>query len=113
MPSPDLSVQVKITPFNRETSLPSGDTQIVFVEVPSARIDRYRKDFLDFAKDATDKEIAEYLASQIAPYLLARAPNSYPPPWLIDPIAIPQLPSGIEARQPDIDYNGMKAWTEQ
>ena len=110
MPSLDVPVQVKITPCNRETSLPCGNAQIVFVEVSSARIEKYREDWPERLKSASDKELAEYLASEIAPHLLARSPDSPAPPWLIDPVAIPVSPPNIKARQPDFDYDGMKAW---
>jgi hypothetical protein len=109
MPSPDIYVQVTVTPHDRASGHPSDSPQTAIVEVPSARIKRYR-DQSPYPDEATDKELAEYLAGEIGPHALARAGLHRSGRWCIDSVALPQRPRWIEARQSDFSYDGMKAW---
>ena len=63
MPSPDIYVQVTVTPHDRESGHRSDSPQTVIVEVPGARIKRYR-DQSPYAVEATDQQLAEYLAGE-------------------------------------------------
>jgi hypothetical protein len=109
MPSPDIYVQVTVTPHDRESGHPSDSPQTSIVEVPGARIERYREQS-PYAGEATDEQLAEYLAGEIGPHVLARAGFHRSGPWCIDSVALPQRPQEIEARQSDFSYDSMRAW---
>jgi hypothetical protein len=72
MPSPDIYVQVTITPHDRQSGRPSDSPQTAIVEVPGTRIERYREQS-PYAGEATNEQLAEYLAGEIGPHALARA----------------------------------------
>ncbi|MBV8143159.1 MAG: hypothetical protein JO279_02105 [Verrucomicrobia bacterium] len=108
MPSPDIYVQITVTPHDRESERPSDSPQTVIVEVPGTRIERYRKQS-PYAGEASDEQLAEYLAGEIGPHALARA-GFRSGRWCIDSVALPQHPKLIEARQSDLSYDSMKAW---
>ena len=109
MPSSDVYVQVTVTAHDRASGHPSDSPQTVIVEVPSARIERYRKQS-PYAGEATDEQLAEYLAGEIGPHVLARTGFHRSGRWCIDSIALPKRPQWIEARQSDFSYDSMKAW---
>lgn len=109
MPSPDNYVQVTVTPHDRESGHPSDSPQMAIVEVPGARIKKYREQSPDTG-EATDEQLAEYLAGEIGPHPLARAGFRRSGRWCIDSVALPQHPRWIEARQPDFSYDSLRAW---
>jgi hypothetical protein len=109
MPSPDIYVQVTVTPHDRQSGRPSDSPQTAIVEVPGTRIERYREQS-PYAGEATDEQLAEYLAGEIGPHALARAGFHRSGRWCIDSVALPQRSQEIEARQSDFSYDGMKAW---
>jgi hypothetical protein len=61
--SPDIYVQVTVTPHDRESGHRSDSPQTMIVEVPGARIKRYR-DQSPYAGEATDEQLAEYLGAK-------------------------------------------------
>jgi hypothetical protein len=109
MPSPDIYVQVTVTPHDRESGHRSDIPQTMIVELPGARIKRYR-DQSPYVAEATDEQLAEYLAGEIAPHALARAGFHQSGRWCIDSVALPQRPRSIEARQSDFSYDSLQAW---
>jgi hypothetical protein len=108
MPSIDIYVQVTVTPHDL-SGRPSDSPQTAIVEVPGARIERYREQS-PYAGEATDEQLAEYLAAEIGPHALARTGLYRPVRWLVESVALPQRPPGVEARPSDCSYDGMKAW---
>jgi hypothetical protein len=104
----DIYVQVTVTPHDL-SGRPSDSPQTAIVEVPGARIERYREQWPP-AAEATDEELAEYLAGAIGPQALARAGLHRPVRWFVECVALPQHPPGVEARPSDFSYDGMKAW---
>jgi hypothetical protein len=108
MPSLDIFVQVTLTPHDL-SGRPSDSPQMAIVEVPGARIERYREQS-PYAGEATDEQLAEYLAGEIGPHALARAGLHRPVRWFLESVALPQRPPEVEARPPDFSYDGMKAW---
>jgi hypothetical protein len=77
MPSSDIYVQVTVTPHDRRSGRPSDSPQTAIVEAPGARIERYREQS-PYAGEATDEQLAEYLAVEIGPHALARAVSIEP-----------------------------------
>jgi hypothetical protein len=108
MSSVDIYVQVTATP--RDLSGRASDSpQMVIVEVPGARIERYREQSR-YAGEATDEQLAEYLAGEIGPHALTRAGLHRPGRWFVESVALPQRPPEVEVRPSDFRYDGMKAW---
>jgi len=109
MPSFDIYVQITITPLNRESGHPSDSPQTAIVEVPGARIERYREQ-LPYPGEATGEQLAQYLAGGIAPHALARSGFHRSGRWCIDSVALPERPHWIESRQSDFSYDSLRAW---
>jgi hypothetical protein len=109
MSSPNIYVQVTVTPHDRESERPTDSPRTAIVEVPGARIEKYR-DQSPYADEATDEQLAEYLAGEIGPHALARGGLHRSGRWCIDSVALPQRPQWIEARRSDFSYDNMKAW---
>ena len=108
MPSLDIYVQVTVTPHDL-SGRPSDSPQTAIVQVPCARIERYRVQS-PHAGEATAEQLAEYLAGEIGPRALARATLHRPVRWFVESVALPQRPPEVEARPSDFSYDGMKAW---
>jgi hypothetical protein len=104
------NIYVQITATQHDLSGRAADSpQMVIVEVPRARIERYREQS-PYAGEATDEQLAEYLAGEIGPQALAGAGLHRPGRWSVEPVALPQRPPEVEARPPDFSHDGMKAW---
>jgi hypothetical protein len=108
MPSLDIYVQLTVTPHDL-SGRPSDSPQTAIVEVPRARIERYREQSPNAGK-TTDEQLAEYVAGEIVPHVLARAGLHRPVRWFVESVALPQRPPVVEARPSDFSYDGMKAW---
>ena len=108
MPSLDIYVQVTVTPHDL-SGRPSDSPQVVIVEVPGPRIERYREES-PYTGEATDEQLAEYLAGALGPHTSARAGLHRPRRWFVESVALPQRPPEAEARSSDFSYDGMKAW---
>jgi hypothetical protein len=104
----DIYVQLTVTPHDL-SGRPSDSPQTAIVEVPGTRIESYREQS-PYAGEATDEQLAEYLAGEIGPHALARTGLDRPARWCIESVALPQRPPVVEARPPDFSYDGMKAW---
>jgi hypothetical protein len=104
----DIYVQVTVTPHDL-SGRPSDSPQTAIVEVPAARIERCREQ-TPYSAEATDEELAEYLAGALGPQALARTGLHRPVRWLVECVALPQRPPEVEARPSDFSYDGMKAW---
>ena len=109
MSSLDIYVQVTVTPHDL-SGRPSDSPQTAIVEVPGARIEKYREQS-PYASEAFDEQLAENLASEIGPHALARAGLHRPGRWFVESVALPQRPPGVDARPSDFSYDGMKVWT--
>src|SRR6201998_451043 len=108
MSSADIYVQVTAT--QHDLSGRAADSpQMAIVEVPRARIERYREQS-PYAGEATDEQLAEYLAGEIGPHALARTGLDRPARWWVESVALPQRPPVVETRPSDFSYDGMKAW---
>ena len=108
MPTPDIFVQVTATPMDRDSGQPVGEAKAVMVEVPGPRIDVHRERNREQTADATDRQIAEGLASDAGLRLLVRL--RHPGIGKIDKAAMPGRPAWTAARLPDFTYDGMNAW---
>jgi hypothetical protein len=76
---------------------------------PAREIKKYREQS-PYTGEATDEQLAEYLAGEIGPHPLARAGFRRSGRWCIDSVALPQHPRWIEARQPDFSDDSLRAW---
>ena len=108
MPSLDIYVQVTVTPHDL-SGRPSDSPQTMIVEVPGSRIERYREQS-PYAGEATDEQLAEYLAGATGPHALARAGLHRPRRWFVESVALPRRPPEVGARSSDFSYDGMRAW---
>jgi hypothetical protein len=108
MSSVDVYVQVTAIPQGL-SGRASDSPLMVIVEVPGLRIERHREQSPDTGK-ATDAQLAENLANEIAPHALATVGLHRPVRWFVEAVALPQRPPGVEARPSDFAYDGMKAW---
>ena len=108
MPFLEVYVQVSVTPHDL-SGRPSDSSQTAIVEVSAARIQMYREQS-PYAGEATDEQLAEYLAGEIGPHALARVGFHRPARWFVESVALPQRPPVVEARPSDFSYDGMKAW---
>jgi hypothetical protein len=108
MPTPDIFVQVTATPMDSDSGQPVGEAKTVMVEVPGNTIDGHRERNRKETADATDRQIAEELASDAGLHLLVRL--RHPGIGKIDKAALPMRPPWTAARPPDFTYDGMNAW---
>jgi Phage integrase family len=106
----NVYVQVTVTAQDPDSGQPLRDFRKVFVELPRARIERYRKESPKIGTDTADERLAEDLADDIAPHALLRISDPPPRPWRVDEVALSRRPSEIEGRQPDLSFESMKAW---
>jgi integrase len=104
----NVYVQVTVTAQDPDSGQLLHDFRKVFVEIPRVRIEYYRKESPKSGTDTAER-LAEDLVGDIAPHALVRIPNSPSRPWRIDKVALSRRPSEIEGRQPDLNFNGMKA----
>ena len=72
-------------------------------------IERYREQSL-YTNEATDEQLAENLAGEIAPQALTMAGLHRPARWSVECVALPQRSPEVEVRPSDFRYDGMKAW---
>jgi hypothetical protein len=108
MSSVDIYVQVTATPHDL-SGHPSDSPLMVIVEIPAARIERYREQS-PYTGEATDAQVAETLGSEIGPRALTGVGLHRPGRWFVESVALPQRPPEVEVRPPDFSYDGMKAW---
>src|SRR5260221_212263 len=106
----NVYVQVTVTAQDPNSGQMLRNFRRVFVEVPRARIERYRKESPKIAADTADERLSEDLAGDVAPYALGRIPDPPPGPWRVDKVALSGYPSEIEGRQHDLSFDSMKAW---
>jgi len=106
----NVYVQVTVTAQDPNGGRMLRNFRRVFVEVPRARIERYRKESPKIGADTADERLAEDLAGDVAPYALSRIPDPPPGPWRVDKVALSGYPSEIERRQHDLSFDSMKAW---
>jgi hypothetical protein len=109
MPSLTVYIQVTGTPHDL-SGRPSDSPQTAIIEVPGARIERCREQSL-YAADATDEQLAEYLAGEIGRQALAKDEILLHERWVLESIALPERPPEVDARPSDFNHDGMKAWT--
>jgi hypothetical protein len=103
-----IYVQVTATPHDL-SGRASDSPQMVIVEVPGARIERYREQS-SYTNEATDEQLAENLASEIGPQAVTMAGLHRPGRWSVECVALPQRPPEVQVRPSDFSYDGMKAW---
>jgi hypothetical protein len=108
MSSVDIYVQVTAIPHDL-SGRASDSPQMVIVEVPCARIERYREQS-PYAIASTDEQLAEQLAGEIGPQALASTGLHRPERWAVEPVALPRRPPEVEVRPSDFSCDGMKAW---
>ena len=110
MPTSNVYVQVRVKPQDSLSGQPTGESKTVIIEVSGPRIDSRRADDRSrkYATTATDNELAEHLAGDIALHFLARLGTSRP--GTIDCIALLQPPLMIITRPADFTFDSMKAW---
>ena len=109
MSSVDIYVQVTATPPDL-SGRASDSPLMVIVEVPGAKIERYREQS-PYTVEATDAQLAENLASEIGPPALAGTGiHRSPVRWVVESVALPQRPPQVQVRPSDFTYDGMKAW---
>jgi hypothetical protein len=108
MSTVDIYVQVTATPYD-VSGHPSDSPIMVVVEIPAARIERYREQSPN-RSEATDAQLAENLGGEIGPRALTRIGLHSPVRWFVESVALPQRPPEVEVRPPDFSYDGMKAW---
>jgi integrase len=106
----NVYVQVTVTAQDPDSSQLLRDFRKVFVEVPRARIERYRKESPKIAADAAEERLAEDLASDFAQLALAKISDPPVRLWRIDKMALSGRPLEIDERQPDLSFDSMKAW---
>jgi len=106
----NVYVQLTVTAQDPDSRQQLRDFRRVFVEVPRARIQHYRKESAKIAADTADERLAADLAGDIAPHALARASDPPPKPWRVEKLALSGRPSEIEERQPDLSFDSIKAW---
>ena len=108
MSSVNIYVQVTATP--RDLSGRASDSPLmVIVEIPAARIERYREQS-SYTNEVTDEQLAENLAGEIGPHALTMAGLHRPGRWSVESVALPQRPPEVEVRPSDFRYDCMKAW---
>jgi hypothetical protein len=108
MSSVDIYVQVTATQHDL-SGRASDSPQMVIVEVPRARIEKYREQS-PYATETTDEQLAEYLAGEIGPQALASAGLHRPECWVVESVALPRRPPEVGVRPSDFSSDGMKAW---
>ena len=108
MSSVDIYVQVTAMAYDLSGRV-ADSPRMVIVEVPVARIERYREQS-SYTNDATDKQLAENLAGEIGPNALKMAGFHRAGRWSVECVVLPQRPPEVEVRPSDFCYDGMKAW---
>ena len=83
---------------------PNGDRR------SARRANQKVSDQSPYTGEATDEPLAKYLAGEIGLHALARAGLRRSGRCCIDSVALPQRPRWIEARQPDLGYDSLRAW---
>ena len=107
--TPDLYVQAIPQLIDHLSGHAVGEKTVI-VEVPAARIDRYRKEKRE--SQMTDEEIAEYLAQEIIIPGVAKALN-IEGGWQLSPSdcgAVDECPKVTQSRAADFEDDGMRGW---
>ena len=82
----------------------------VFIGVPRARIELYRKESPKIAGGTVEERLAEDLAADFAQHALEGISDAPLKPWSFHKVNLSGRPLEIEGRQPDLSFDGMKAW---
>jgi hypothetical protein len=106
--TPDLYVQAIPKFINHLSGQPVGEKTAI-VEVPGARIDRYRKEKRE--SQMTNEKIAEDLVQGIVTEQVAKATNIGA--WQLsfsDCGVVNECPEVIKSRPADFETDGMRGW---